>query len=98
MEKYARQALLDGTRLSSELHVTVDSEIYKVRFFWNFSLHLTRVSNMPMQILNQHYNKDNCITPPAKLREVIEQTLRKFFESMQQGRDTEDPGWKKVSC
>jgi hypothetical protein len=33
MEKYAKQALVEGARLSSELHVTVDSEIYKVRFF-----------------------------------------------------------------
>jgi len=75
MEKYAKQALAEGISSSDEIHVSVDSEIYK--------------------ILNQHYNKNNCITPPPNLREVIEKTLRKFYDAIQQRRD-EDPSWKKM--
>ena len=46
-------------------------------------------------MLNQHYNKNNSIPTPPKLIAVIEKTLRKFFESIKQGKDA-DPSWKKA--
>ncbi|KAI6176999.1 Prospero domain-containing protein [Aphelenchoides bicaudatus] len=44
--------------------------------------------------LNVHYNRNNFITPPESLSNVIEETLKEFFRALQEGRDAE-PSWKK---
>ncbi|VDM37414.1 unnamed protein product [Toxocara canis] len=45
--------------------------------------------------LNQHYNRNNHIQPPERLASVIQETLREFFNAIQNGRDAE-PSWKKT--
>ncbi|KAI6201505.1 Prospero domain-containing protein [Aphelenchoides besseyi] len=45
--------------------------------------------------LNQHYNRNNFITPPESLPNVIEETLKEFFRALRDGRDAE-PSWKKA--
>ncbi|XP_031616684.1 homeobox protein prospero isoform X2 [Contarinia nasturtii] len=74
MEKYARQAVSEGIKSPEDLHISGDSEIYRV--------------------LNLHYNRNNHIEVPHRFREVVEQTLREFFRSIQSGKDTEQ-SWKK---
>ncbi|XP_055313396.1 homeobox protein prospero isoform X4 [Sitodiplosis mosellana] len=74
MEKYARQAVSEGIKSPDDLHISGDSEIYRV--------------------LNLHYNRNNHIEVPLRFREVVEQTLREFYRSIQGGKDTEQ-SWKK---
>ncbi|KAI6240857.1 Prospero domain-containing protein [Aphelenchoides fujianensis] len=45
--------------------------------------------------LNQHYNRNNFISPPDSLAGVIEETLKEFFRALRDGRDSE-PSWKKA--
>jgi len=45
--------------------------------------------------LNTHYNRNNVIAPPERLRLVIEETLKEFYVALKLNKDSE-PSWKKV--
>ncbi|VDM58620.1 unnamed protein product [Angiostrongylus costaricensis] len=44
--------------------------------------------------LNQHYNRNNHVQPPESLVNVVQESLREFFDAIRLGKDAE-PSWKK---
>lgn len=44
--------------------------------------------------LNQHYNRNNHVQPPENLVNVVQESLREFFDAIRLGKDAE-PSWKK---
>ncbi|CAB3378990.1 Hypothetical predicted protein [Cloeon dipterum] len=80
MEKYARQAITEGVKSVDEIHVSLDSEIYRV-----LNLHYNR---------NNHIEVCGPQVPP-NFRYVVEQTLREFYKAIQTGKDSEQ-SWKKA--
>ncbi|ODM93781.1 Homeobox protein prospero [Orchesella cincta] len=80
MEKYARQALSEGVKSAEDLHVTNDSELYRV-----LNLHYNR---------NNHIEVRSLV--PTNFRFVVEQTLREFFKSVQAGKDSEQSWKKAI--
>ncbi|CAG9863231.1 unnamed protein product [Phyllotreta striolata] len=79
MEKYARQAVSEGVKNADDLHVSGDSELYRV-----LNLHYNR--NNHIEVCGPQV--------PTNFRFVVEQTLREFFKAIQEGRDAEQ-SWKK---
>ncbi|KAF5280912.1 hypothetical protein FQR65_LT03061 [Abscondita terminalis] len=79
MEKYARQAVSEGVKNADDLHVSGDSELYRV-----LNLHYNR--NNHIEVWGTQV--------PSTFRFVVEQTLREFFKAIQEGRDAEQ-SWKK---
>ncbi|XP_031348484.1 homeobox protein prospero isoform X3 [Photinus pyralis] len=79
MEKYARQAVSEGVKNADDLHVSGDSELYRV-----LNLHYNR--NNHIEVWGSQV--------PSSFRFVVEQTLREFFKAIQEGRDAEQ-SWKK---
>ncbi|XP_075590101.1 homeobox protein prospero isoform X2 [Dermatophagoides farinae] len=57
-------------------------------------LHVTDDCEL-LRVLNLHYNRSNHIAIPENFRSVSETTLREFFKSLQQNKDTEQ-SWKKA--
>lgn len=79
MEKDGRQAVSEGVKSADDLHVSGDSELYRV-----LNLHYNRENHIEVC-------RDQV---PQNFRFVVEQTLREFFRAMQGGKDTEQ-SWKK---
>ncbi|UXI17392.1 5'-AMP-activated protein kinase subunit beta-2-like [Sarcoptes scabiei] len=57
-------------------------------------LHVTDDSEL-LRVLNLHYNRSNHIPIPDNFRQVSQTTLREFFKSLQQNKDSEQ-SWKKA--
>ncbi|OTF76047.1 Homeobox prospero-like protein [Euroglyphus maynei] len=98
MEKYARQALSEGIKSADDLHVTDDCELLRV-----LNLHYNRSNHIAVSVTTLshsiHSITSNC-SPlnaqiPENFRSVSETTLREFFRSLQQNKDTEQ-SWKKA--
>ena len=110
MEKYARQALSEGIKNAEDLHVSVESELYRVlNLHYNRNNHIEVSHSWPSlsQNINYHLHFSLCLSyildvskqlnnlqVPHRFRWVVEQTLKEFFKAIQAGKDL-DPSWKK---
>lgn len=55
MEKYARQAVSEGVKSADDLHVSADSEIYRVlNLHYNRNNHIEVCRNQVRYIMEQH--------------------------------------------
>lgn len=107
MEKYARQAVTEGTKSADDLHVSGDSEIYRVlnlHYNRNNHIEVSDIQSTPFELIFMRIIISFLFifSPlifrtkqvPQNFRFVVEQTLREFFRSIQSGKDTEQ-SWKK---
>ena len=95
MEKYARQAVAEGITNGDDIRVGPESEILRV-----LNLHYNRNNHIDVSILNcRVWININVVLSllqvPSHFRFVVEQTLKEFFKSVQQGKDSEQ-SWKKA--
>lgn len=103
MEKYARAALAEGVKSADDIHITIESELYRL-----LNLHYNRNNHIDVRIRNHislslmrifHTKKEldliSSSQVPSNFRYVVEQTLREFFKAIQNRKDAEQ-SWKKT--